>query len=246
MELETGKLVDEIIIKTGIWEKGVSEIIKMYLKQGDTFIDIGANIWYDTLLASMLVGEEGHVFSFEPSTKNFDRLQRNIQLNKLSNIDAYNIWVGDKKETLLIYYNDFNPGETSLVPWNWSASQVDEKVNIDTLDNLLQDKQVDFIKMDIEWFEPRAIRWMKKIIQTNPNMKMVFEFSPFLYGSDVWAQKEVSINLLTQLQDYWFDLYYITENNNLSSQKIIDCSQYCMLFFEWNARQADIFCMKKI
>lgn len=44
MELEAGKLVDEIIIKTGIWEKGVSEIIKMYLKAGDTFVDIGANI----------------------------------------------------------------------------------------------------------------------------------------------------------------------------------------------------------
>jgi hypothetical protein len=40
MELESGKLVDEMIIKTGIWEKGISDLIKKYVKSGDTFVDI--------------------------------------------------------------------------------------------------------------------------------------------------------------------------------------------------------------
>ncbi len=44
LELESGKLVDEMIIKNGIWEKGVSDTISKYLKKGDTFVDIGANI----------------------------------------------------------------------------------------------------------------------------------------------------------------------------------------------------------
>ncbi len=245
MELEAGKLVDEVIIKTGIWEKWVSEIIRKYVNIGDTFIDIWANIGYDSLLASTIVGAEWDVFSFEPSTKNFDRLQRNIILNNFVNIKAFQIWIGDKKETLTIHYNDFNPGESSLVPWFGSTSIPDESVNINALDNLIQNQKVNFIKMDIEWFEPKAFAWMKWILQENKELKIIFEFSPFLYNEEKEMREKIAIDLLVNLRNLWFKLYHIgNHENDLQIQEIFSFEEYCKPFFEWIIKQSDIFCMK--
>ena len=51
-----------------------------FLRKGDTFFDIGANIGLFSLTASNVVGNEGKIFSFEPSPKTFSRLKSNIEL----------------------------------------------------------------------------------------------------------------------------------------------------------------------
>lgn len=50
MELEIRKTIDDTIINFGEWEKDITGIFKKYLKSGDTFIDIGGNIGYFSLL----------------------------------------------------------------------------------------------------------------------------------------------------------------------------------------------------
>ena len=46
-----------------------------YLKEGDTFIDIGANVGYISVFAMGLVGKTGSVHSFEPVPQYFNRLK---------------------------------------------------------------------------------------------------------------------------------------------------------------------------
>jgi FkbM family methyltransferase len=58
---------------------------KRFLRQGDRYIDAGANIGIYTLLAAKLVGETGHVVAFEPDLKAFSRLSGNIRDNGLTN-----------------------------------------------------------------------------------------------------------------------------------------------------------------
>ena len=58
--------------------------IKKYLRPGDAFIDIGANVGVYTLLAASLVGKTGTIDSFEPVPSTFKRLQENINLNLIS------------------------------------------------------------------------------------------------------------------------------------------------------------------
>ena len=55
-------------------------LLLRYLRPGDEFIDIGANIGIYSLLAGSRVGLDGKVYCFEPDTITFHKLKQNIQL----------------------------------------------------------------------------------------------------------------------------------------------------------------------
>lgn len=55
--------------------------IDEYVKDGDIFFDIGANVGIYSLYASIRVGQKGRVYSFEPESSNFVSLNRNIMAN---------------------------------------------------------------------------------------------------------------------------------------------------------------------
>src|SRR5580692_3629744 len=50
----------------------VINAMKRYLRPGDTFFDVGANIGYLSAIAAGLVGRNGQVHSFEPVPVYFD------------------------------------------------------------------------------------------------------------------------------------------------------------------------------
>src|SRR5262249_21386484 len=61
------------------YEPYVGRAMKIHLRAGDTFWDIGANIGWFSLLASKIVGSDGKVFSFEPSPDVFNLLSANTR-----------------------------------------------------------------------------------------------------------------------------------------------------------------------
>ena len=70
-------------------EKSTIYWIEHSVKRGDVVWDIGANVGAYTLLLGKLIKskkEKGQVLSFEPESANFHSLNRNIQLNQLSDI----------------------------------------------------------------------------------------------------------------------------------------------------------------
>jgi FkbM family methyltransferase len=70
-------------------EKSTIYWIEHSVKRGDVVWDIGANVGAYTLLLGKLIKskkEKGQVLSFEPESANFHSLNRNIQLNQLSEI----------------------------------------------------------------------------------------------------------------------------------------------------------------
>ena len=79
-----------------LYEPETSKFIVKTLKKGDTFIDIGANNGYFSLMASILVGSTGKVYAFEPTPDSFKRLQTNVHVNKFKNIKLFECALGDK------------------------------------------------------------------------------------------------------------------------------------------------------
>lgn len=64
------------------------------LRKGDTFLDVGANIGFFTLLASVIVGENGKVYSFEPIPNTYKYLETNVS-NK-QNVEIYKLGIHNK------------------------------------------------------------------------------------------------------------------------------------------------------
>jgi FkbM family methyltransferase len=61
------------------------------LREGDIYVDIGANIGYFSLLASRCVGSGGRVISVEADPVTFKALKKNLELNGCRNVLARNI-----------------------------------------------------------------------------------------------------------------------------------------------------------
>jgi hypothetical protein len=92
------------IFHFGVWEPDVSSVVEQNLTPGDVFVDIGANIGYDTLLGSLRVGATGKVVAIEASPRTFALLQRNLEINKTSsNVRAVNLAVSEHPGKLSLF-----------------------------------------------------------------------------------------------------------------------------------------------
>lgn len=67
-------------------ETGTNDWIRTYVKKGEVFYDIGANVGVYSIMAGQQVGPTGSVYAFEPHAANFAQLLRNIKLNGLQNV----------------------------------------------------------------------------------------------------------------------------------------------------------------
>jgi FkbM family methyltransferase len=88
--------IQKVIWLTGRWEPVISRFFRSILAPGDTFVDVGANIGYYSLLAARVVGQRGCVYSIEGSPSIFPLLRENIALNHAANVEAINAIVGDR------------------------------------------------------------------------------------------------------------------------------------------------------
>ena len=87
----------------GVWEPNISNAIENLLIPGDVFVDVGANIGYDTLLASTLVGSSGTVVSIEALPSTFENLSKNVACNSAKNVRIVNAAVAEKSGPVTIY-----------------------------------------------------------------------------------------------------------------------------------------------
>ena len=184
-------------ILMGDVEPSTTELIKREVKTGMIAFDLGANIGWFTLWLSKLVGEVGHVFSFEPNPDVFEVLKENVKLNKLSNVSVFCLAVSNKSGIAKYSLNPKQEAANRLESSTMTENTID--VETITLDEFCEKHNLkfDFIKMDIEGSEPKAFEGMKKSVSSNPKIKIVMEFLPSAIN-DVGSSPEDFINSLEQ------------------------------------------------
>jgi FkbM family methyltransferase len=189
-----GDFIPRVIQDAGYWECGLTLLMSHYIKKGDVVLDLGANLGYDSILASYLVGTSGHVYSFEPVPNTYSILIKNIESNECDNITAFNYAAFNDHSTLYISGDagKFGPDDehnfTRVNTGGISLEQSSKKITNDyqiklksvILDELFPtDTRFDFIKMDIEGAEPCAFEGMQIILAQNPNVAIVMEYTPY-------------------------------------------------------------------
>jgi FkbM family methyltransferase len=126
------------------------------LKRGDVVYDLGANVGFYSLLASVLVGPEGRVFSFEPNPRNLDLLHRHLKLNGVTNCSVLDVAVSCLDGTA-----NFDIGPNPSVGHLTAETQNTLSVRTVTLDGLVASGRLpppNVIKCDIEGGEYDALR----------------------------------------------------------------------------------------
>jgi FkbM family methyltransferase len=155
-------------------------VLPALLAPGGTFIDIGANVGYFSLLAAGLVGRGGTVIAVEPIPRTFDLLRTNIALNGFSQVRAERVAVGAASGVMELSLPPAQAHQDYLVTGvpmpGWSTLAV-PCTTLDAAFATWGVARVDLLKLDIEGGEPQAIRGGGAVLASGRVRALVCEFS---------------------------------------------------------------------
>ncbi len=166
IELNPISKIDRKIISEQGHDPIISDLIFEHLAQGGTFLDIGANVGYFSLIAAKLPNVK--VLAFEPSPREIIRLYRNIALNNLGNITVFPYGLAEQEQVMsLNLAGMWNPGMNSVVNLK---NQTEECVDcyFSTLDSLVPHSIISDIrlcKIDVEGMELSVLKGIRKSIK---------------------------------------------------------------------------------
>jgi len=219
-------IIQSYIFYFGVWEPMISHVTEQLLRKGDVYVDVGANIGYDSLLASNCVGGSGKVVSIEASPTIYSHLSNNIARNRPSNIRLVNVAVSDCRKTLVIYAGErSNIGKATTIEarglrkeCSVQAFPIDEILSVDELN------RVSLIKIDIEGAELPVLSHLIDNLSKYPdNISIIVEASvPDDPGE--WAHvflrfQEAGFVSYEIENHYLFDWYL--QYNNHSAVKLV-------------------------
>ncbi len=171
------------LLKDGIYEPQLTEIItQTLLEEGDTFIDVGANEGWFSVVAGKKVGSKGRIISIEPRKSLCEIAKYNFQLNSLQQCTIIPVAIGKEcthKEILVS--PSTNIGASTFVPTFRSLFYKKEKVEVKTLDWIYEHyrlENVKVMKIDIEGYELFALQSASNILSLKKIANIFVEIHP--------------------------------------------------------------------
>jgi FkbM family methyltransferase len=177
MELDPSFVADTHLLyflrKGQLYEPEVTTVFGRVLREGDTVVDVGANVGWFTLLAASLVGPSGKVVACEPGPDNRTKLQANIDASGFtSRVRVVSQPISDRAETVEFHLNaDSSGGHALWDPGRWQdneksrASPRSIHMSSASLDELLfPGREIRLIKIDVEGAEQRVLQGAHAIV----------------------------------------------------------------------------------
>jgi FkbM family methyltransferase len=132
-------------------------VLQEWLRPGDVFVDVGANVGILSLAASRFVGGSGRVFSLEAHPRTVKYLRGNVSLNDMKNVTVIHAALGERE------------GFTTI-----SSLRTDDQnrvggpgisVPLRTLDSVLPEMRIRLLKIDTEGFELFVLRGAERVLR---------------------------------------------------------------------------------
>lgn len=170
MDPVNDKGVEKPLYLTGTYEAGTLSVMGKCLREGDIFIDVGANIGLMSIFSSRAIGNKGKVYSFEPVLETFTILKKNIEINKIKNIDAFDVGVSDRKGKSFIYTNPYaGKGSSSFIKPPDQSESKEYEIIIEMLDEFLISHlltNIRMLKIDVEGWELHVLRGTESLLRS--------------------------------------------------------------------------------
>ncbi|MEU8780848.1 FkbM family methyltransferase [Streptomyces sp. NPDC048637] len=212
MAVDTQDLIQRYVYLFGVWEPHMTHWLQRRLRPGDTYIDVGANVGYFSLLAAQLVGEEGRVVAVEASPTFHRGILRHVGINGLTNVRAVHTAVSDERKTVtLILASSSNMGAASIVPYGGPAEAAME-VEAAPLPEILDPEEIAsarVIKIDVEGAEGSVIRGLAPLLdKLRPDAEITVEVTP----DRMEKLGDSADELLAIMRDHGFHVYRLANS----------------------------------
>lgn len=217
----------------GLYEPAESELVHSYLRKGDVFIDVGANIGYYSLIASEAVGQETRVHAIEPVPANAQALRETIALNGITNIEVRQVAAGSHRGVTELHIAAEPVGNSAWASGVPSALRtgtiVVPTISIDEYAETEAISSVRLVKIDVEGFEPEVLAGMKSILSRYDAPAILCEVNPFLLDRRGMDSRRITLTLA--------DHHYLCIHPNGRKGRFLDAGEPI-------GRMTNIFCTK--
>ncbi len=178
-------------------EPHVTAQFRRFVRPDSTVLDIGANMGWYTLLAAKLA-PRGRVIAVEAHPGNVRLIEQSLAINAFNNVEIWPVAASDRPG--LLAFATFN--SNGFVPKEMDVNAPGVKrVPALALDALLEQvDRLDLVKIDIEGFEPYALRGMIGALQKWRPV-VLCEFHP-------WILRVREPDLGDQYLRFWRELGY--------------------------------------
>jgi FkbM family methyltransferase len=205
------------------------DLYRRIIKRGDVVVEVGANIGALTVPLARLVatdeeGGPGTIIAFEPQRILYQLLNTNLALNRLRNVRAEQVAIGQKTGMLGVPVIDYDK------PGNFGGyNMIDvspEMVRVLTIDSL-QLRRLDFLKIDVEGMEIKVLMGAEQTIA---------QCQPVIYCEN--DRKDKSARLIACLTAMGYTMYWhlppLYNKNNFGKRRenvfgpIISANMLCL------------------
>jgi len=193
--------IKDFYLGKAIFEYGeYSEIeiayLKQFLKSGDHFIDVGSHAGYIAIPLAQHVGKNGKGYAFEPQHYLFKMLEKNIALNAIKNLTAFNHGLSDrtsfanKSETEnFAEHESYNLGGIAFNERHLKHQHADD-VSFIILDSLAIKDPIRLIKIDVEGMELEVLKGAVDLIKRDkPILYLEWFDKTALYAYESFLEK---------------------------------------------------------
>lgn len=194
------------------------------LHANSVFIDVGAHYGYFSLIASDIL-KNGKVYSFEPASKSFGILEKNM--NGIANVAILNKAVSNKNDSVTFYefdtlhseYNSTQVAQFENEDWFKAVKAQAQKIDAVSLSSFCNEKSLtpDIIKIDVEGFENEVIKGSENLLTSSKKKPVIV--MEYLESKRSNAPHQEAFSLLSQ---WGYSSHIISNDGDLIAEKDID------------------------
>ncbi|WP_071190211.1 FkbM family methyltransferase [Trichormus sp. NMC-1] len=217
-----------------VYEQSEQILVTRLVKPGMLVFDIGANIGDYSILLSKLVDYSGKVYSFEPASTTFTRLQERLIAQNIKNV--YEFKKAFYSDNTQIEFNEF-PEDFSV--WNSigkpqmldpeGSGQYIPIINTEIVDAIKLDSfclensiaHIDYLKIDVEGAESDVLEGARELLKNKSIRYIQFEISQkMLEGLNRIAKSTFDI-----LIENGYECHRITKDGNIG-EKVVNSNSF--------------------
>lgn len=194
--------------------------LKLILRPGDRFVDIGGNIGMVSLLASHLVGESGIVDTVEPNPTCLARINAVIHRNQIKNVRLHGCALGRETTTATLSIPEHNSGEATLTQLSEDLINIRSvTVPVKRGDDVLADdhRPPTMIKIDVEGFEYETLSGLSKTLTTSSPPIVVAE----VVGTHLGRAGRSPSDLFLLMSDLGYEAFNLSLRRRRGFQRLI-------------------------
>ena len=220
------------------YEKDENWIWNLLAEKSKIIFDIGANTGIYSVMTKT-INPNATVYAFEPSRNTFEKLVKNVKINKID-VSCNQIAISNSnKETICFDVPDEHQKSASLSPEklkNWTGYTgeiIEYKVVCSSLDKYIENNNItsiDLMKIDVEMHEAEVLKGFKKYLG---------QFKPFMMIEVLSEDIASALDKILPSKDYIKLHLKGPKHSILLSNFLVDHENYNYLVFH-NTRIKDI------